>query len=230
MSVKLYADGADIEEMQSMARNKNIRGFTTNPSLMRKAGVRNYEAFAKRALNSFPDYPISFEVFADDLPRMEVQAHEIASWGENIYVKIPVCTTQGYSTAPLIGDLSRAGIKLNITAILCHKQIDEVMDCLTETPAVISIFAGRIADTGRDPSGMILHALKRKLVTAHEVLWASPRQVLDVYTADSLGCDIITITADILKKMKLEGKNLLDYSRETVQMFFDDAREAGYSI
>lgn len=213
-----------------MARNKAIRGFTTNPTLMRKAGVKNYEAFAKRALHSFPDYPISFEVFADDMPRMEVQAKEIASWGENIYVKVPVCTTKGESTAPLISDLAKAGIKLNVTAILCHKQIDEVMDSLTETPAIISIFAGRIADTGRDPSSMILHAIKRKADVAHEILWASPRQVLDVYTADALGCDIITITADILKKMKLEGKNLLEYSRETVAMFYSDAKAAGYSI
>lgn len=228
--VKIYADGADLDEMHQMARNKLIRGFTTNPSLMRKAGVKNYEAFAHRALHSFPDYPISFEVFADDIPHMEVQAREIASWGENVFVKIPVMNTQGISCANLITDLANDGIKLNVTAILCHKQIDEVMDALTETPAIISIFAGRIADTGRDPKGMILHALQRKLVTAHEVLWASPRQVLDVYTADSLGCDVITITKDILGKLKLEGKNLIEYSRETVAMFHNDAKAAGYSI
>ena len=228
--IQIFADGADIEEMQAMARNPLVKGFTTNPSLMRKAGVRSYEGFAKRALNSFPDYPISFEVFADDLPMMEVQAKEIASWGSNVFVKIPVCTTKGETTAPLIHDLALAGIKLNITAILCYKQIDEVMDHLTETPAIISIFAGRIADTGRDPAGMILHAMKRKFVISHEVLWASPRQVFDVYKADSLGCDIITVSYDILKKMKLEGKNLIDSSRETVKMFFDDAKAAGYSI
>ncbi len=228
--VTLYADGADLDEMHVMARNKAIRGFTTNPTLMRKAGVRNYRAFAQRVLHSFPEYPISFEVFADEIPHMEAQAREIDTWGDNVFVKIPVVNTQGLSTVRLITDLAAAGIKVNVTAVMCYKQIDEVMGALLETPAIVSIFAGRIADTGRSPIGIMEHAVKRKLNVAHQILWASPRQVLDVYTADSIGCDIITITKDILQKMKLEGKNLIEYSRETAEMFFNDAKAAGYSI
>lgn len=228
--VKIFADGADIDEMHEMARNKLIRGFTTNPSLCRKAGVRDYLGFARRVVHGFPDYPISLEVFADDYAGMEKQAMQLAELGENVYVKIPVCYTDGTSCKNIITMLSHAGVKINVTAIMCHKQIDEVMDHLSETPAIISIFAGRIADTGRDPTGMILHALKRKLVVSHDILWASPRQVMDIYTADAIGCDIITVTKDILSKMKLEGKNLLDYSRETVQLFYNDAKAAGYHL
>lgn len=228
--IKIYADGADIDDMHAMARNPAIRGFTTNPSLCRAAGVKNYRAFAVRAIHAFHNYPLSIEVLSDDALEMEDQAREISSWGDNVVVKIPVCNTKGESCARLIHRLSRDGIKVNVTAILCHAQIDEVMDVLTETPAIISIFAGRIADTGRDPTAMIAHAVKRKLVVGHEVLWASPRQVMDVYTADSIGADIITVTKDILKKMALEGKNLLEYSRETVAMFHSDAKQSGYRI
>lgn len=228
--IRIFGDSADITEMHDMMRSHAIRGWTTNPTVMKKAGVKDYRGFARRALHAFPGMPLSLEVFADDAPEMEDQAKEIASWGDEVYVKIPVCNTKGESSARLIHRLSRDGIKVNVTAILCHAQIDEVMDVLTETPAIISIFAGRIADTGRDPTAMIAHAVKRKLVVGHDVLWASPRQVMDVYTSDALGCDIITVTKDILKKMPLEGKNLLDYSRETVQMFFDDAKTAGYRI
>lgn len=228
--VKIFADGASIEEMQEVVRNPLVVGLTTNPSLMRKAGVTNYQSFAQRALYAFPNYPISFEVIADEFTEMERQAKIISSWGENVYVKIPVCNTKGESSAPLIGRLSADGIKVNATAILCYKQIDEVMEALGSTPAVISIFAGRIADTGRDPVPFITYALKQKRLTIHEVLWASPRQVLDVHTADSIGCDIITVTKDILNKLPLEGKSLLDYSRETVEMFYKDAQAAGYSL
>ena len=226
--IKIFGDSADLEEMHSMS--KKVQGWTTNPTLMRKAGVRNYRAFAQRVLHSFPEYPISFEVFADELPHMEAQAREIDTWGENVYVKIPVVNTKGFSTARLITDLASAGIKVNVTAVMCYKQIDEVMGALLEAPAIVSIFAGRIADTGRSPIGIVEHAVKRKVNVAHQILWASPRQVLDVYTADSIGCDIITITKDILQKMKLEGKNLIEYSRETAEMFYNDARAAGYSI
>ena len=228
--VKIYADGADIAEMQEAARNPLVKGFTTNPTLMKKAGIRDYRAFAYRAIAAFPNYPISFEVFSDDFNEMESQAREIASWAENIYVKIPVCNTKGGSSAPIIRRLSESGVKVNVTAILCYAQVDEVLAALGDTPAVVSIFAGRIADTGRNPIGIINHALKAKRLTYHEILWASPRQALDVYTADSLGCDIITCTPDIIKKMPLEGKNLLEYSVDTVRMFYNDAQAAGYRL
>ena len=228
--VSIFCDGADIDAMHVAARNPIIRGFTTNPTLMRKAGVRDYRAFAYRAIAAFPAFPLSLEVFADDFDEMEKQAHEIASWGDNVYVKIPVCNTKGASACPLIGRLAKAGVKVNVTAILCFAQVDDVFNVLGDVPAIVSIFAGRIADTGRNPVGIINHALKLKLLTAHKVLWASPRQVLDVYTADSLGCDIITCTPEILAKLSLEGKNLLEYSRETVQMFHDDAKAAGYKL
>ena len=228
--VKIYADGADIDVMHRMARNPVVKGFTTNPSLMRKAGVKNYRAFAERALAAFPDYPISFEVFADDFTEMEAQAREIATWGDNLFIKIPVCNTQGTSAAPLIGRLSKDGIRVNVTAILCASQVDTVLAALGNAPAIVSIFAGRIADTGRNPVGIINRALARKRLTVHEILWASPRQVLDVYTADGLGCDIITCTPELIDKLPLEGKNLEEYSRETVAMFYNDAQAARYVI
>ena len=228
--VKVFSDGADINAMHVAARNPVVRGFTTNPSLLRKAGVKDYRAFAYRAISAFPDYPLSLEVFSDDFNEMEKQAHEIASWGENVYVKIPVCNTAGASASPLIARLAAAGIKVNVTAILCYSQVDEAMESLNNVPAIISVFAGRIADTGRNPAGIINHALKKKILSFHEILWASPRQVFDVYTADSLGCDIITCTPDLIAKLPLEGKNLTEYSRETVKMFFDDAQAAGYKL
>lgn len=228
--VKIYADGADIEQMHLAARNPLVAGFTTNPTLCRKAGVKNYQAFAERAITAFENYPISFEVFADGFDEMEAQARKISSWGPNVYVKIPICNTKGESACPLIARLSKDGIKVNVTAIMAYDQVNDVFASLGETPAIVSIFAGRIADTGRNPSGIILHALKCSRLQMHEVLWASPRQVLDVYTADSLGCHIITCTPEIIAKLSLEGKNLHEYSRETVQMFFDDAQIAGYRL
>lgn len=228
--VKIFADGADINEMHKAAKNPLVKGFTTNPTLCRKAGVKDYRSFAERAINSFPTYPISFEVFSDDFKEMESQAWKIAGWGDNVYVKIPVCNTQGISSGPLIRRLSEAGIKVNATAILCYKQVDEVLSSLSDCPAVVSIFAGRIADTGRNPVGVINHALSKRLTVLHEILWASPRQVFDYYTADSLGCSIITMTPDLIAKLPLEGKNLEEYSRETVQLFHDDAKAAGFKL
>ena len=230
MVIKVYSDGADIEEMHLAAKNPVVKGFTSNPTLMRKAGVTNYTSFAHRAITAFPNYPISLEVFADDFDEMESQARKISSWGENVYVKIPITNTQGGSCCPLISRLSANGIKVNVTAILCYSQVDAVFDALGNTPAIVSVFAGRIADTGRNPTGIINHALKKKIYTFHEVLWASPRQVFDVYTADSLGCDIITCTPDLIKKLSLEGKNLSEYSLETVAMFYNDAKAAGYKL
>ena len=230
MSIKVFSDGADIEEMHLIAKNPVVKGWTTNPTLMRKAGVKDFRAFAQRAITAFPNYPLSLEVFADDFGEMESQAREIASWGDNVLVKIPITNTKGISSREVIARLCRDGIKVNVTAILCYSQVDEVMEILDHTPAIVSIFAGRIADTGRNPAGIINHALKKKRYTFHEVLWASPRQVMDVYTADSLGCDIITMSPDLIKKLSLEGKNLMDYSLETVKMFHDDAKAAGYRL
>lgn len=230
VKIKIFADGADIQEMQKMSLIPQVRGWTTNPSLMHKAGVTNYKLFAHKVIHAFPQYPLSLEVFADDFDEMEKQAHEIASWGFNIFVKIPVCNTKGVSAAPLIGRLTAAGVKVNVTAVMCAAQVDDVCDTLGLPPAIISIFAGRIADTGRNPAGAISHALRVRKRPHHEILWASPRQVLDVYTAEALGCDVITCSPEIIKKLPLEGKNLKEYSRLTVKMFYDDAKAAGYSL
>ena len=225
--VKIFGDGADVDAMSKIA--DKVQGFTTNPSLMRKAGVKDYKAFAKLVLSVFPDHPLSLEVFADDLGDMERQAWEISGWGDNVYVKIPACNTKGASTASMVARLAASGVKVNVTAVMCYSQVDELIAAFNG-PAILSIFAGRIADTGRNPVGVINHAIGRKRFPEHEILWASPRQVLDVYTADGLGCDIITCTPEIIAKLPLEGKNLMDYSRETVQMFYDDAKAAGYSL
>lgn len=230
MVIKVFSDGADIEEMRLAAKNPVVKGFTSNPTLMKKAGVTNFQSFAERAITAFPNYPISLEVFADDFVDMETQARKIASWGDNVWVKIPVTNTKGNSACPLISRLASDGIKVNVTAILTYSQVGNVFDALGNTPAVVSIFAGRIADTGRNPAGIIEYALKKKRYTFHEVLWASPRQVMDYYLADDLGCDIITMPPDLIKKLSLEGKNLAEYSLETVAMFFNDAKAAGYKI
>lgn len=226
--VKIFLDSADIQEMREHTRS--VQGFTCNPSIMRKAGVKDYEAFAMRAVRAFPDKPLSFEVIADDFTEMERQARKIASWGKNVYVKIPVTNTHGESACDLIKKLSRDEVKVNVTAVFNEAQIKNVVASLNEwTPSIISVFAGRIADTGRDPTRIVKSAIEKKNVNA-QVLWASPRQVFDVYTADACGCDIITITKDILAKLPLEGKNLTAYSLDTVKMFYDDARAAGYSL
>jgi transaldolase len=232
LKVKIFADGADLKTMREAAANPLIKGFTTNPTLMRQAGVSDYKAFALDALKAIPDRPISFEVFADDLPTMEDQGREIASWGQNVYVKIPVSNTKGEFTGPLIATLSRAGIKLNITAIMTVDQVARVGEALAENvPAVVSVFAGRIADTGRDPVPEMKEALGvlRPRPKA-ELLWASPREVLNIFQADEIGCHIITVTGDHLKKLSLTGKDLLEYSKETVAMFYRDAKTAGFSI
>src|SRR5262245_27305450 len=232
LKVKIFADGADLKTMKEAAANPLIKGFTTNPTLMRQAGVNDYKAFAHEVLKAIPDRPISFEVFADDLPTMEDQAREIASWGENVYVKIPVSNTKGEFTGPLIATLSRAGIKLNVTAIMTLEQVARVGEALADAvPAVVSVFAGRIADTGRDPVPHMKEALSllRGRPKA-ELLWASPREVLNIFQADEIGCHIITVTNDHIKKLALVGKDLVEYSKETVVMFYRDAQAAGYSI
>ena len=232
LRVKLFADGADLAGMREMYANPMIKGFTTNPSLMRKAGVQDYKAFAKEVLKAIPDRPISFEVFADDLNEMESQARKIASWGKNVNVKIPVTNTQKRFTGALIERLSSEGVKLNITAVMTLAQVRDITACLApDTRAIISVFAGRIADTGVDPVPLMTEAVSiMRAKPKADLIWASPREVLNIFQADSIGCHIITATNDILKKLSLVGKNLDHYSLETVQMFYKDAKAADYKI
>jgi transaldolase len=230
--VKIYADGADLEGMVSLAERDDIAGFTTNPTLMRKSGVSDYEAFARKVLDIITDRPISFEVFADDPENMIRQAKLIASWGSNVYVKIPVTDTQRRSTADVVKALTADGVRLNVTALMTLAQVEVVTAVLAGTPgAVVSVFAGRIADTGRDPMPIMAAALEVTSATANvSLLWASPREILNVRQADDLGVDIITVTHDTLTKLALFGKSLDDYSLDTVRMFHNDARAAGYTL
>ncbi len=232
LKVKIFADGADKAGMLEMYRNPLIKGFTTNPTLLRKAGVSDYQAFAEDILKVIPDRPISFEVLSDEFEEMESQAKKISRWGQNIFVKIPVTNTRRESSAPLIRSLSRSGLKLNITAMMTLDQLREVMLCLKNgPPAYVSIFAGRIADTGRDPVPVMAAAVELlRLYPNVELVWASPRELLNIFQADEIGCHIITVTNDILKKLDLVGKNLQDFSLDTVKMFRDDALKAGYSL
>ena len=232
LKVKLFADGADLAGIREMAANPAIGGFTTNPTLMRKAGVSDYKAFALKALQVVAGRPISFEVFADEFGEMEKQAHEIASWGRNVYVKIPVTNTKGEFAGPLVERLSRAGVQVNVTALMTVDQVTRVTERLAaDTPAIISVFAGRIADTGRDPMPIMAEAVKvMRKKPKSELIWASPRELLNIFQADHVGCHIITATNDILKKLSLAGKDLDAYSLETVEMFYKDAKAAGYSI
>jgi len=230
--IKLYADGADLKGMIEVYNEGVVSGFTTNPTLMKKAGVKNYEEFARSAIKAIPDLPISFEVFSDDLEGMEREARKIAGWGKNAYIKIPVTNTKGESTATLVKKLSRDGLKLNVTAILTIEQVKQVAGALSPaTPSVVSVFAGRIADTGRDPMPMMKEAAGiLKSNTKSELLWASTRELLNLVQAESCGCHIITITNDILKKAPMLGKDLKELSLDTVKMFYNDAQSAGYKI
>ena len=230
--VKLFADGADKAGILEMYRSPRIDGFTTNPTLMRKAGITDYVAFAKDILKEIPDKPISFEVFADEFGEMERQAVEIADWGRNVYVKIPVMNTKRETSYDLVRKLSQAGVQLNITAIMTLEQVRKVAEAVQGgSSSFVSVFAGRVADTGVDPIPMMQEALELlKTAPNAELLWASPREVLNVYQAEAIGCHIITATNDILKKLELNGKNLDVYSQETVQMFFNDAQAAGFHL
>lgn len=232
LRVKLFADGADRDAMLDLYRNPLIKGFTTNPTLMRKAGITNYEEFAREILRSIPDRPISFEVFADEFHEMESQAQKIATWGENVYVKIPVTNTRREPALDLIYKLAHADVKLNVTALMALDQVREVSAALAGgAPACVSVFAGRIADTGRDPVPLMAAAVE--IVSSYpdmELIWASPRELLNIFQASAMGCHIITATSDILKKLTLVGKDLHDYSLETVQMFFDDAERAKFVV
>lgn len=232
LCVKIFADGADKAGMLEMYHKPFIQGFTTNPTLMRKAEVSDYQAFALDILRSIPDRPISFEVFSDDFAEMEQQAHKVARWGENVYVKIPITNTWGESSAELVCCLAQAGVKLNVTALLTLDQICHVSAALAGgPPAFVSIFAGRIADTGRDPMPVMAAAVELvRMYPNIELIWASPRELLNVFQADAVGCHIITATNDILAKLHLVGKDLHEYSLETVKMFRDDAVKAGYML
>ncbi len=232
LRVGVYADGAVLSEMLAEYDRGRVQGFTTNPTLMAKAGVRDYERFARQVLAAIRDLPISFEVFADDFPTMAEQARRLSSWGQNVYVKIPIMNTRRMSSLPLIRDLTREGIKLNVTAVMTLEQVCAVVDAIPAgAPAIISIFAGRVADTGRDPVPIMREsaAVVRRRAEL-KILWASPREVLNVYQAEACGCHVITVTPDLLAKLALRNKDLDEFSRETVQMFYDDATRAGFTL
>ena len=230
--VKIYADGADLESMVALAEKPHIAGFTTNPTLMRKSGVSDYEGFARKVLETITDRPISFEVFADDAPGMLRQARLISSWGSNVYVKVPVTDTKRNSMADVVAELTADGVQLNVTALMTVAQVETVTAALAGTRgAIVSVFAGRIADTGRDPIPIMTSALEiTSAQTNVSLLWASPREILNVRQADDIGVDIITVTHDMLAKLSLFGKDLDDYSLETVKMFDNDARAVGYKL
>ena len=232
LRTKIFADGAELAGMLAMYREPHIKGFTTNPTLMRKAGLTDYRAFAREVVAAIPDRPISFEVFSDEFADMERQAREIATWGEHVYVKIPVTNTRREPAYDLVNRLSHAGVKLNVTALMTLEQVQAVTDALEGgAPSNISVFAGRIADTGRDPVPHMKAALEiMKAAPKAELIWASPRELLNVFQAHEIGCHIITVTNDILKKLSLRDKDLSDYSLESVKMFHDDAKAAGFSI
>jgi transaldolase len=232
LKVKIFADGADKAGMLEMYANPMIQGFTTNPTLMSKAGVTDYPGFVREIVAAISDRPISFEVFADEFDEMERQALEISSWGENINVKIPVTNTKKQPSYDLLRRLAKAGVKLNVTALMTLDQVRDASAALAEGPhAYISVFAGRVADTGRDPIPLMAAAVELLRPFSHqELIWASPRELLNVFQADSVGCHIITATNDILKKLLLVGKDLQDYSLDTVKMFYNDAQQAGYQL
>ena len=232
LAVKVFADGADRAGMVELAANPIIRGFTTNPTLMRAAGIADYEAFARDVLAAIPSLPVSFEVFADDFEEMERQAAKITTWGDNVYVKIPVTTTRGESSAELVRRLAGRGVKLNVTALLTLAQVETMNQALSSGPsAFVSVFAGRIADTGRDPIPLMRRAVE--ILQPHpqlELIWASPREILNIFHADAIGCHIITVTHEALKKLPLIGRDLAEYSLDTVKMFHRDATSAGFTL
>jgi transaldolase len=232
LKVKIFADGADKAGMLEMYAKPYIKGLTTNPTLMRKAGIVDYKKFAKDILKAIPDRPISFEVFSDEFPEMERQALEIADWGDNVYVKIPVTNTKREPSYELVEKLAEGGVKVNVTALMTLSQVRDVVAALDPTvPSYVSVFAGRIADTGRDPVPLMAEAVQiLKLNPRAELIWASPRELLNIFHANEIGCHVITVTNDILKKLSLVGFDLDDYSLETVKMFHTDAAAAGFKL
>ena len=232
LKVKIFADGADRARVRALCAEPWIRGFTTNPTLMRSAGVDDYASFAHELLELVPDRPISFEVIADELGEIERQARLIASWGDNVYVKVPITTTRGEPTADVVRRLSADGIKVNVTALMTLDQVTDAASWLADGPgSFVSVFAGRIADSGRDPVPLMTEALERLAPYPHEeLIWASPREVLNVVQADAIGCHVITVTDDILKRLSNLGRELDEYSLDTVRMFYRDAQAAGYAL
>lgn len=232
LKIKIFADGADLNSMLELYQKPYIKGLTTNPTLMRKAGIKDYRRFALQVLDKVTDKPISFEVFSDDLNEMVSQGREISTWGDNVNVKIPITNTRGVLTTEVVRELSKQGVKLNVTAIFTENQVERVLDCIESSSDVfISVFAGRIADTGTDP----LPIMKKCLSLIHnysgaELIWASPRELLNIIQADQIGCQIITVTSDLLAKLNLIGKDLEEFSLETVRMFREDATQSGYEI
>jgi transaldolase len=229
---KIFGDGADFETIVELAGDPRISGFTTNPTLMRKSGVADYEGFARKVLDAVLEKPVSFEVFSDEFDEMRRQAHLISNWGSNVFVKIPVTNTRGESAAPLIRDLTADGLSLNVTALLSLQQVQIVTEALSGTRAgVVSVFAGRVADTGRDPVPLMTTALEMvSHDTAQELLWASPREVLNLRQAQSVGCHIITMTKDLIAKLSMHDRDLDELSLDTVRMFHNDAKESGFVL
>jgi transaldolase len=232
LKTRIFADGANQSDILDLYRNPVIRGFTTNPTLMRAAGVTDYEMFARELLEQIPDRPISFEVFADDPSEMKRQALRIASWAQNVYVKIPITTTDGESALDLVADLAAGGVKVNVTAMMTAEQVRGAAAALNGGPSsYVSVFAGRIADTGRDPIPIMAACMAELQASPNvELIWASPRELLNLFQADAIGCHIITVTKDVLKKLDLVGKDLLEYSLDTVRMFHEDGVKAGYVL
>jgi len=233
MNIKIYSDGANIVEMVNAYKEAVVQGFTTNPTLMNKAGIQNYKAFAIEVLSHIKDMPISFEVFSDSFDEMYQQAKVLSSLGDNVYVKIPIMNTKGQPSYNLINLLDSEKVKLNITAVFTDKQVTQILKNVDgKTPHIISIFAGRIADTGADPTLVMKKSLKK--IKSHskilQLLWASPREVFNIYQADKIGCDIITVTPSTLEKLSLQNKDLTEFSRETVEMFYNDALKSGFTL
>jgi len=232
LNIKIFADGADKKTMLEMNQTKFIQGLTTNPTLMKKAGIKNYKNFAIDILKHITNKPISFEVFSDDFDEMEKQALEIASWGDNVYVKLPITNTKGIDSFSLINRLSNQKVKVNVTALMTLNQVEGVVRNINaDTPSYISIFAGRIADTGVDPIPIMKEAIKiMSSKPSSELIWASPRELLNIFQANAIGCHVITATSDILKKLSLVNYDLNQYSLDTVKMFYQDALFAGYKL
>jgi transaldolase len=232
LKVQIFADGADKSGMLEMYDKPYIKGLTTNPTLMKKAGIADYRAFCKDILTHIKDKPLSFEVFSDEFAEMERQAMEIASWGDNVYVKIPVTNTKKETCYVLVKKLGQQKVKMNVTAIMTLTHVRDVVAALNpNVPSYVSVFAGRIADTGRDPAPLMAAAVEiLKIVPAAELIWASPRELLNIFQADEVGCQVITVTSDILKKLSLVGYDLDTYSLDTVKMFYNDAVSAGFSL
>ncbi len=232
LKIKIFADGAEKAGILELNQNPTIKGFTTNPTLMAKVGIPDYEAFCRDLVAEIPDKPFSFEVFADDFDEMERQARKIGSWGSNVYVKLPITNTKGEDAGPLVKKLASEGFKLNVTALMTLAQVRDIVPCLEGTPAsYVSVFAGRIADTGVDPLPLMCASVEMlKLVPNLELIWASPRELLNIFQADAIGCHVITVTHDTLKKLSLVGKDLTDYSLDTVKMFYADGQKAGFKL